>query len=271
MAATASRLANMGLSLPDSIVTEGRLWYKNVNRISAEDARSAGLSPSQGHGIVAAVSPNLEFEGRNVNAIGQLAKLDESDWNLVRLSAARRTATNKAMPRLPEVTEMLREKAPNLVASYDTGLVKAHRIMQGEQWRNVLKPSKGPKGFYGKTGHFAFNIEEPEEDTGVTIDYRHHDIIANRMMPPKDKRGLEAAGRYTTIESITRNAAASAARRDPRFAGILPHDMQAVLWVGGKYIETQGGARGVGVPRVGQRYTTAEGRPLSRDSAFWRA
>lgn len=270
IAATASRLANMGLSLPDSIVSDGRLWYRNINRVATEDARSVGLTASQGAGIIAAVSPNLEFENRNSSAITQLANLDESDWDLVRRSAVRRTPENRMMPRLPEVTEMLQDKAPDIVASYDLGLLKANRIMQGEQWRNVLKPYKGPKGFYGKTGKFAGNIENPEEETGVTVDYRHNDIIANRMLPPKYKRGLDAASRYNTIEDITRLAAQSASRRDPRFENILPHDLQAVLWVGGKWIESKGGVRGVGVERVGQKYTTAEGRPLHRDSAFWR-
>lgn len=265
--ATAVRLSNMGMHLPSHLVEEGRQWYPTVHEVAHENARSVGITQSAASGIIAATSPNLEFD-RNVNAVGQLASLDKADWKLIERSAARRTPDNRQMPRIPEVASMLREKAPAMVATYDPNLVKARRILHGEQWRDVLQ---SPKAF-----HFAGNIENPGADTGVTVDFRHGDIFTNQMWPAKQKRGLEewrqpggTPSRYEHMENITRSAAERAARMDPRFAGILPHDMQAILWVGGKWIEKLGGVRSVGVPRRGQPYTTATGAPLAKQT-FWR-
>ena len=61
------------------------------------------------------------------------------------------------------------------------------------------------------------------------------------------------------MEDITRAAGRSAGRRDDRFADILPHDMQAVLWVGGKWLERGGGVTRQGPKREGQRYTDSRG------------
>lgn len=266
--ATAVRLSNMGMHLPAHIVEEGLQWYPTVHEVAREGAKDVGITQSQASGIIAATSPNLEFD-RNVNAVAQLAGLSKSDWEMVGRSASRRTPDNQLMPRLPEVTSMLREKAPSLVGSYDANLVKARRILHGEQWREVLESPKAH--------HFAGNIENPGIDTGVTVDFRHADIIANQMYPAKDKgRGIEAwrnpggtLTRYEHMENITRAAAERASRRHPLFKGIMPHDMQAILWVGGKWIEKRGNTRSRGVPRRGQPYTTATGAPLARDE-FWR-
>lgn len=280
MTATARRLVNMGMSLPAHIVQSGRQWYPRVHDI----ARSAvGLETVEGRrigstatasGIIAAVSPNLEFEERNAHALSQLGNLDTSDWEMVkRSSEAKQPGTSKQAPRHPEVTAMLKEKAPSLSASYDSGLLKAHRLLSGEQLHDVLPLSTAPK-----THHFALNILNPHEDTGVTVDFRHHDIVANQMLPPKmTGRGISSAGlktpgrttRYEDIENITRMATKRISKMDERFQGIQPHDMQAILWMGGKHIETLGGARKVGVARKGQPYTTPTGRPLPRDAHFW--
>jgi len=279
MANTARRLVTMGMHLPNHVIESGRQWYpvvheaakKTVGMDTAEGRRIKDISTAGG--IIAAVSPNLDFDSRNIHAVTELAGLDSSDWDMIRRSATAKQADGKTQaPRNPEVAAMLREKAPSLVSSYDTGLVKAHRLLSGDQLRDVLPRASAPK-----TSHFADNIINPFEDTGVTVDYRHHDIVANQMMSPKASRGISTADlktagrrtRYEDIEHITRLASTLAGKRDERFRGILPHDMQAILWMGGKHIETQGGARRVGPARKGQPYTTETGAPLPRDAHFW--
>lgn len=278
--ATARRLVNMGLHLPEHVIQSGKEWYPRVHEI----ARNAvGMETAEGRkigntataaGIIAAVSPNLEFEDRNAHALTQLSRLDTSDWAMIQRSAeAKQPGTSKQAPRHPEVRAMLAEKAPSLNASYDTSLLKARRLLNGEQISDVLPLSSSPK-----THHFAFNILNPHEDTGVTVDFRHHDIVANRMLPPKGAgRGISSAGlktagrrsRYEDIEHITRMATGRISKMDDRFHGINPHDLQAILWMGGKHIETLGGARKIGVKRQGQPYTTPTGAPLPRDAHFW--
>lgn len=261
-------MSNMGMNLPTHIVEEGKQWYPRVHGIARRSAQEAGISTSQASGIIAAVSPNLEFEERNEHAVSQLTNLSKSDWEMVERSASQKSPSGQSMKRIGEVTHMLREKAPALVSSYDLSLMRARRILHGEQWRDVLQ---SPKTF-----RFAGNIENPYEDTGVTVDFRHHDILVNQMLPAKDAdRGISSwrnvtgkPTRYEHMEDITRNAASRASRMDPRIRGILPHEMQAVLWTGGKWIETQGGTRGVGVPRRGQPYTKATGAPLAHHR-FW--
>ena len=276
VASTATRLANMGMHLPDDVVEAGKIWYPRVHDLVR---RSVGTETAEGRkienmetaaGITAAVSPNLPFEEKNITAVDDLSKLGKPEWDLIHASNSRRTPEGKQEKRLPEVTDMLRELAPSLVGAYDSGLVKAHRLLQGEQIKDVL-PLQGA----AKTHHFALNILHPYEDTGVTVDYRHHDLVANSMQAPKASRGIGSGvssrgnTRYQDIEHITRLAGNRAERQDSRFSDILPHGMQAVLWMGGKHIEQQGGLRKVGPARVGQPYTTSTGAPLARDSHFW--
>jgi len=274
MSSVAKRLVNMGMSLPDHVVEEGKMWYPAVHEATAKGSKDIGISTSQGSGIVAAVSPNMDFERNNINALQEITNIDKSGWNMISRSASQiDPTTGRQARRIPEVTEMLREVAPSLGAAYDTSLLKARRILHGEQWRDVLKLETGPK-----TYRFAGNIENPYKDTGVTVDGRHHDIVANSMRPWTNfERGISSANtrsgrptRYEDIEEITRIASNRISQRDPRFAGIQPHDKQAILWVGGKWIETQGGAKKKGPTRQGQQYTTGLGGPLSRDAHFWR-
>jgi hypothetical protein len=263
----------MGLSLPDHIVEEGKMWYPAVHAATVKGSKDIGISSSQGSGIVAAVSPNMDFERNNINALQEITNIDKSGWDMIQRSASQiDPKTGNRAKRIPEISEMLKEVAPSLGAAYDTSLLKARRILNGEQWRDVLSLRTGPKTF-----RFAGNIEDPFSDTGVTVDGRHHDIVANSMRPWTDfERGISSAGlesgrptRYEDIEEITRLATNRMSKRDSRFAGIHPHDAQAIFWVGGKFIETQGGARRVGPKREGQQYTTALGGPLRRDAHFW--
>lgn len=260
----------MGMSLPSHLIEEGRIWYPSVHDASAkfinqETAEGRKVSNiHQAAGVVAAVSPSMDFGGKNIKALEELRGMGKEHWDVIRGSSANNGRTDEAKA-------MLKEVAPSMVSASDRDLLKAHRILSGEQWHDVLPITSAPK-----THHFALNIAEPYRDTGVTVDGRHHDIIVNQMLPWKDTdRGISSARlasgkptRYETMENITRIAANSAARRDERFAGIHPHDMQAILWVGGKWIETRGGVMKKGQRRVGQAYTTGRGKPLA-EHQFW--
>lgn len=261
VSSTARRLANMGMALPDHLVEEGRQWYPKVHEASA---KFIGAETAEGHkvtnihqaaGVVAAVSPSMDFEGNNIKALGELQGMTKEHWDILRHSTDQPERTEEAR-------SMLREVAPSMSVQGDRNLLKAQRIMAGEQWHDVLPIQTAPK-----THHFALNIAEPGRDTGVTVDGRHHDIITNRMRSWTDyNRGISSAAtssgkptRYEVMEDITRAAGRSAGRRDDRFAGILPHDMQAVLWVGGKWLERGGGVTKQGPKREGQRYTDSRG------------
>lgn len=261
VSATARRLANMGMALPDHLVQEGREWYPKVHEASA---KFIGQETAEGHkitnihqaaGVVAAVSPSMDFEGKNIKALDELRGMTREHWDVIRHS------TNQPN-RTEEARSMLREVAPSMSVQGDRNLLKAQRIMAGEQWHDVLPLQTAPK-----THHFTLNIAEPGRDTGVTVDGRHNDIIVNRMMSwTEHDRGISSAAtssgkptRYEVMEDITRAAGRSAGRRDERFAGIHPHDMQAILWVGGKWLERGGGVMKQGPTRVGQRYTDSRG------------
>lgn len=269
-AATARRLVNMGLNLPDHIVEEGKEWYPAVHEATG---KFVGQETAEGHkitnihqaaGVVAAVSPSMNFEDRNIHALTELQGMGREHWDVVRGSAQGRK-------RSPEASAMLKEVAPSMATQTDSQLLKAHRILKGEQWHEVIPLQGSPK-----THHFTSNIAEPGRDTGVTVDGRHHDIVANNMQGWEQNRGISSAGlksgkrsRYEAIEGITRAATTRASAEDKRFAGIQPHDMQAVLWVGGKWIERGGDAtRKQGPTRVGQPYTSGSGHPLASQQ-FW--
>ncbi len=287
--AVVNRLVNMGLHLPDPVVERGMGWYPTVRETVATQSQAAGLTSSQGAGIVAAVSPNVEFASRNIKALDEIQNISPEGWDMVKRSASRRHPTGHPhaglqMPRITEVGDMLKEVVPSLSGGYDQGLVKAHRILQGQEWRDVL-------GGAPKTFSFADNIDDPASPL-TTVDGRFHDIIANKRIPWDRNRGLEMANRgrgltgvgrgsylrgetrYDSMERATDVATERLVERDPRYAGASSKDIQATLWVGGEGIERstptkKGTPRKEGEHRRGQPYVTPSGHPLERDSRFW--
>lgn len=264
--AVARRLTNMGLRLPDHIVNEGKEWYPTVHETVARQSRGIGLTTSQGAGVVAAVSPNMDFGARNIKALDEIHGLEESDWKMIYRSA------RSGKERNSDVAAMLREKAPSLNSSYDANLVKAHRIMRGEDFRTVLDRRTAPK-----THSFAHNILEPETEGYITVDGRHADIIANARRDWKQSRGISSANlqrgtsRYENYEDVTRLAHSRLLKEDPRFAGTRGHDVQAILWLAGRAIERRGDPARINNPnsrgdkRVGQPYVISHGRPYGFD------
>jgi len=269
-------MVGMGMHLPDSVVEEGMGWYPAVHETVKAQAPDVGLTTSQGAGVVAAVSPNMDFDARNIKALGEIRNISPRLWDDIHRSASRRDPTTGAVkPRLSGVKDELQEVAPSLAGAYDQSLVKAHRILQGQQVGDVLSMRTAPK-----TATFAQNIADPRS-TGVTVDGRSGDVVANIRRPWELNRGLESAqlpsGKETRYESHDRAHVEAGKRltaQDPRYAGATPKDIQAILWLGAKGIErsqpTKSGAPRVqGEKRQGQPYVTPSGQPLERDSHFW--
>jgi hypothetical protein len=208
--------------------------------------RRTGTSALHGAGIVAAVSPQMDWSGRNLPALKTLHRLRKDDWAVIHHSAAQGRRT-------PEADALL--KGTPLVHAQDVALVRAHRMMEGEHPTEVMQRRTAPK-----THSFFHNIAYPDQPTHVTIDYRAHDIAANRMYPAAySGRGISSAAlpsgvptRYEHMENVYRQAAHG---RDIE----LPHTLQAITWEGAKHIEVSpptktGAPRQKGVTRKGQPY-----------------
>lgn len=94
-------------------------------------------------------------------------------------------------------------------------LTKATRIMNGADPADVLPMS-------AKTGNFYRCILDPSDPEPVCIDRHAHDIAVGRTYG-EENRGLSAKGRYEALADCYRYAA--------RQLGILPSELQAVVWV----------------------------------------
>jgi hypothetical protein len=264
-AATARRLANFGMAMPSHIVDEGMNWYPAVHEATVKGSRDIGVSTHAGAGIVAAVSPNMDFDSRNINALSDITKLDRSDWGMIERSANQVAPKGTKAKRIGEVSAMLVEKAPSIAAATDQSLLKAGRILSGTNFEEVLNPRTAPK-----TNRFARNIHDPES-YDVTVDGRHHDLIANRRIPWNDSsRGISSADtvsgtrtRYEEMEDVTRMATSRIVANDERFRVATPKDVQAVMWLGGKQVERNWDpTRKMGASRKGQPYMSGMGSPL---------
>lgn len=219
--------------------SRGRDWYPRVNEAVAKGVRGTSTSPLSGAGLVAAVSPNMDWEKRNIDALGELHSLREDHWKSI-LKGDRSPLSGMSIS-----------------AATNDGLAKAHRILQGEHVDDVLSRRTAPK-----TNAFAHNINL--EDHLVTIDGRAHDIAANRMQGWNEGRGIGSASlktgkatRYEHFENAYRSAAQSI--NEEHGTNLRPFDVQAVTWEAGKEIEKSaptksGRPRKVGVTRRGQTY-----------------
>lgn len=226
-------------SLDSRTVERGRQWYPAVNEAVAKGIRGTSTTPLAGAGLVAAVSPNMDWENHNIAALGELHQLRDRDFRDI--AAGDRSAL----------------KGMSISRATTDGLVKAHRIMQGESVDSVLDRRTAPK-----TNSFAHNINL--DDRFVTIDGRAHDIAANRMMGWTQGRGIGSAGlktgkvtRYEHFEDAYKGATGSI--NEEHGLDLRPYDVQAITWEGGKQLETSfptksGRPRTKGVTRRGQPY-----------------
>lgn len=238
------RLRNIYEATPDEIRDAGMSWYSNVHDAAMKAARGAGRSTRQAAGVVAAVSPNMDWERSNINAFDEIAEIRPEHWDTIRQSA-------RSGRRTQEAKDVL--KGMSLAKAPDTSLLKAHAIWnEGADPESVLSRQTAPK-----TNSFFRNINEPHQYGDVTVDGRHSDLIVDAMRPwsgTGSSRGISSAAlksgrttRYEEYEQHTRSAA--------RHYGILPHQFQAVVWEAAKPIERGFNPdRTKGDARVGQSY-----------------
>lgn len=252
----ARRIRNIYEATPDDIRHAGMHWYENVHDAAMKSAREHGRSTRQAAGVVAAVSPNMDWERNNINAFDEIGSLTPHHWDAIARSDAQPKVRNKdgkmvKAPRSQEVRELL--SGMSISATTDANLLKAKRIWHGgEDPDAVLSRQSAPK-----TNSFFHNINSPHMPGFVTVDGRHSDIIVDAMRPwsgEGSSRGISSAAlksgkqtRYEDYEDHTRKLAKS--------LGVLPHQLQAVVWEGAKPIERGfDPSRKKGDPRVGQGY-----------------
>lgn len=248
------RVATLALNAHDDDVEFGKIWYPEVGSTGRRQSLDLGISERHGLGIVAAVSPNMDFDAHNINALDQIGNLGKSEWDIIHASAGQKGRTQEAR-------DMLRETAPSLSRAPDHALVKAHKILTGADPEDVLLRKQAPK-----TNSFFRNLHSPDDDSQVTIDGRQADIIANRMRPWEENRGISSAGssrgttRYEDHEMVMRKAASAVSKADPsRFGHMNAVQLQAVTWLAGKRHERAlTGRNGIpgsqGPKRAGQPY-----------------
>jgi hypothetical protein len=226
-------------TIPAHEVAQSRQWYPIVNEAVAKGIRRTSTTPLGGAGLVAAVSPNMDWEKHNIDALKELHSLREFDY--------RRLAKGERDP----------VKGMSISRSPISGLLKAHRILQGEDVDTVLDRRTAPK-----TNSFAHNINLEEDQ--VTIDGRGHDIGANRMQGWTEGRGINSANlksgkksRYEHFEDAYRGATQSI--NEEHGLDLRPFEVQSATWEKGRKIEKafptkSGKPRKVGVKREGQPY-----------------
>lgn len=216
-------------------IRAGLRWYADVHEAAAKDARGTSTTLEGAAGIVAAVSPSMDWEGNNLHAVRELHTLTSRDWTAISLGD-RRPVSGMSMSAAPTAN-----------------LLKARRILDGESPAEVLVLRTAPK-----THSFFQNIWDPTSDAFVTIDGRAHDIATNRMLRWREDRGISSAdlsrGGMTRYEFLADCYVRAAAR-----VGVMPHQLQAITWEQGKRIERSGLTRSgqprqQGAMRVGQPY-----------------
>jgi hypothetical protein len=276
------------LSTPDEREF-GRTWYPKVHDAVTKGVRRTGLSHLAGSAMVAAVSPNMDWERTNIPAFSELHHLSEDDWQHIHRSASQprvfdpEEQKTKAAPRTAQAQDVLR--GMSLSSIPDSNLVKAHRLLLGEDPEAVLPRQTAPK-----TNSFMHDIHDPSGESHpggphITIDARQHDMGINRMYPwtfsgrgissadlPSSKRLLKSGEpgklfgkktRYEHFEEAARSASRQVGEENPIA-------FQATTWTTGKRLErsvptASGADRQRGPERVGQRYFP--GRPAVRAGA----
>lgn len=240
IAATANFLHSIR-NAPEETVRRGMEWYPKVNDAVSKGVSKRGFLGSQadkhlaGSGLVAALSPNMDWDASNIHALGEISKLKSSHWDTIMHGSdddARGAVEGLSIAKSPL-----------------GNLRKAGRIIRGEDPESVLSMASAPK-----THSFMQNIHDPSNDNFTTIDGRAFDTMTNRMRPWDIGRGIGGStkaksppGRYVGAANVVSGVA--------RALEIHPSEAQAISWEHTKYnIEQAGGSRSQGPMRVGQPY-----------------
>lgn len=237
-------IRNLYHATPDEIKASGRQWYPRVHEAVGKGVKGMGITHLAGSGLVAALSPGMDFERSNIQAFHELKHVRQKDWDTI----VKYGATGSGQKRHPAVAEVLQGleigKAP------DVQLLKAHRILRGEHPEDVILRQGSPK-----THSFMHNIHDPSSNRFVTIDGRAHDIGVNRLTPwTYSGRGISSAalksGQPTRYEHF-QDAYRLAAHMEDEGLG---NTMQAITWEGGKHLERMMSGTSKGPRRRGQPY-----------------
>ena len=130
------RLRNIYLAATDSEKTFGSQWYDRVHEATKSAISGTSIDMRTGAGIVAAVSPNMDWERDNIAAFDELAKLTPEHWLHIHASANQPKVLNEkgelvSPPRSQAATEVLHGKS--ISKATDANLVKAYRLMHGKE------------------------------------------------------------------------------------------------------------------------------------------
>jgi hypothetical protein len=224
---------------------EGRVWYPKVHDATAKGAKQHGMSMLHASGVVAAVSPNMDFDSNNIHAFGQISKLMT---NPDHMAALHRSLGNRnpggQQTRSAEWKSIVTQHYPEISKAPDVNIHKATRMFQGEDPHQVLNARTAYK-----TNSFMHNIADPSMTHNpasgkpmATVDGRAADVARNTMVPWTTDRGIGTSQNVrggTTRGEHFANAyhdaadIASAEEKRP----VLPSEMQARTWVTGKRIE----------------------------------
>jgi len=116
-------------------------------------------------------------------------------------------------------TQTFLENQNALVGVYGRGnRIKAQRILDGEDPLDVL----GTNPRFPKTRSFFLNIAYPAQDLAITID-RHIKCAAYNITEDRDKNSIVSVKERIVIEESIRAIA--------KHYGLLPHQVQAVIWL----------------------------------------
>jgi hypothetical protein len=240
---------------PDAL-RSGRNWYPAVHDAVAKGIRGNFLSAQPdrhlaGSALVAAVSPNMDWERNNIGAFDELKGLDSEQWGAIARGGKHARAAVEGL---------------SIAAAGTKNLQKAHRIVMGEDPNSVLDERSAPK-----THNFMHNIHNPENPAYATVDGRAFDTMTNRVRGWEVGRGIQTAQgargvptRYEHARHVMQVAAAG--------FGMSPSEAQAVSWEHVKqHVERLGGERKQGPARLGQPYFHPEtGQPAVHDLSAYR-
>lgn len=255
LAATSNYDQSIRTASPE-VVEAGRTWYPKVHQAvqNSLEANPGFLSSHSnrhlaGSGLVAAVSPNMDWERNNIDAMGEMARMGSREWDAV-MSGSHQDFKDVMA-------------GTSIASASRDAMQRAGRIVQGEAVDDVLSPGGAPK-----TYNFAHNIHDPSADF-ITIDGRAFDTGINRALPWQQGRGISssrvgnATGKDTRYDQL--GDVLSAVSRQH---GFLPSEGQAVSWVNTKDIENLGGTRAQGPARLGQPYfDPSTGAPVLHEGA----
>jgi hypothetical protein len=239
------------------MVEFGRQWYPRVSEAVSKGVQGRGFLGGQfdkhlaGAALVAAVSPNMDWDRNNIDAFKEMKSIKSAGWKKIMAGGDDAADVYKGM---------------SISAAPLANIQKAGRIIAGEDPESVVSYASAPK-----THSFMQNIHQPDAGQFVTIDGRAMDTLSNRMIPWGTGRGI--GGSQTAKNPPARYLQAAGLYQDVAHDyGLDPSAAQAISWSNVKYDVERAGGRKQGPGRIGQPYFDPEtGANASRDPAFFAA